>query len=78
VTAAARRADAAPPDSSRRYRPHLTLARCRAPADVRSIVASLEGYEGPPWTAEEIYLIRSRLGGHPRYEVLGTWKLRTG
>ena len=53
VTAAARRADAAPPDSSRRYRPHLTLARCRAPADVRSIVASLEGYEGPPWTAEE-------------------------
>jgi RNA 2',3'-cyclic 3'-phosphodiesterase len=78
ATAAARRADATPPDSDRRYRPHLTLARCRAPADVRSIVASLEGYEGPPWTAEEIYLIRSRLGGHPRYEVLGTWKLRTG
>ena len=78
VTAAARRAGAAPPDSGRRYRPHLTLARCRAPADVRSIVASLEGYEGPSWTTEEIYLIRSRLGGQPRYEVLGTWKLRTG
>jgi 2'-5' RNA ligase len=75
VTAAARRADAAPPDSGRRYRPHLTLARCRAPADVGSIVTNLEGYEGPSWTAEEIYLIRSRLGGHPRYEVLGTWKL---
>jgi RNA 2',3'-cyclic 3'-phosphodiesterase len=76
VTAAARRAGAAPPDSGRGYRPHLTLARCRAPADVRSIVAGLEGYEGPPWTAEEIYLIRSRLGEHPRYETLGCWKLR--
>ena len=76
VTAAARRAGAAPPDSGRRYRPHLTLARCRAPADVRSIVAGLAGYEGPPWTAEEIYLIRSRLDGQPRYEMLGCWKLR--
>ena len=75
VTAAARRAGAAPPDAGRHFRPHLTLARCRAPADVRSIVASLEGYEGPSWTTEEIYLIRSRLGGQPRYEVLGTWKL---
>lgn len=76
VTAAARRAGAALPDSGRRYRPHLTLARCRAPADVRSIVTGLEGYEGPRWTAEEIYLIRSRLGGNPRYETLGCWSLR--
>jgi 2'-5' RNA ligase len=76
VTAAARRAGAAPPDSGRRYRPHLTLARCRAPADVSSIVAGLEGYQGPDWTAEEIYLIRSKLDGHPRYETLGTWKLQ--
>jgi 2'-5' RNA ligase len=76
VTAAARRAGAAPPDSGRRYRPHLTLARCRAPADVRSIVAGLEEYQGPDWTAEEIYLIRSRLGGQPRYETLGTWKMQ--
>jgi RNA 2',3'-cyclic 3'-phosphodiesterase len=76
VTAAARRAGAAPPDAGRRYRPHLTLARCRAPADVAAIVAVLESYQGPSWTAEEIYLIRSLLGGHPRYETLGTWKLR--
>jgi RNA 2',3'-cyclic 3'-phosphodiesterase len=77
VSAAARRAGAAPPDSGRRYRPHLTLARCRAPADVRAIVAGLEGYAGPQWTTEEIYLIRSRPGGQiPRYETLGTWKLR--
>lgn len=76
VGAAARRAGAAPPDAGRRFRPHLTLARCRAPADVREIVASLADYQGPAWTAEEICLIRSRLNGSPRYESLGVWKLR--
>jgi RNA 2',3'-cyclic 3'-phosphodiesterase len=79
VTAGARRAGAAPPDAGRRFQPHLTLARCRAPADVRAIVTGLEGYRGPAWTTEEIYLIRSQLGGgQPRYEELGTWKLRRG
>ena len=76
VSAGARRAGALPPDKGRRYQPHVTLARCRTPADVRSIVDDLSGYQGPAWTAEEIYLIRSTLGGHPRYEILGTWKLR--
>jgi 2'-5' RNA ligase len=38
----------------------------------------LSGYQGPAWTVEEIYLIRSTLGGHPRYETMGTWKLKTG
>jgi RNA 2',3'-cyclic 3'-phosphodiesterase len=74
VGAGARRAGA-PPDERRRYRPHVTLARCRTPADVRPIVDGLSGYRGPTWTAEEIYLIRSTLGGQPRYETLGTWKL---
>jgi RNA 2',3'-cyclic 3'-phosphodiesterase len=78
VGAGARRAGAPPPDE-RRYWPHLTLARCRMPADVRSLVAGLSGYRGPSWTAEEIYLIRSTLGGdQPRYEALYTWKLKTG
>jgi 2'-5' RNA ligase len=75
VTAAARRAGTAPPDAGRLFRPHLTLARCRAPVNVAQIVADLEGYEGPSWRAEEIYLIRSRLGGVPRFETLGTYKL---
>jgi RNA 2',3'-cyclic 3'-phosphodiesterase len=78
VSAGARRAGVPPPDEGRRYRPHVTLARCRRPADVRAIVDDLSGYQGPTWTAEEIYLIRSTLGGHPRYETLGTWKLKTG
>lgn len=75
VTAAARRAGAAPPDEGRRYRPHLTMARCRMPADVRPIVAALAGYQGPSWDAEAIYLIRSYLGEDPRYETLGSWPL---
>jgi 2'-5' RNA ligase len=76
VTAGARRAGAAPPGAARRYNPHLTLARCRAPVNVEQIVASLDGYEGPSWVAEEIYLIRSRLNEEPRFETLGTYELR--
>ena len=76
VSAGARRAGAPPPDG-RRYRPHVTLARCRVPTDVGSIVSDLSGYQGPTWAAEEIYLIRSTLGGQePRYEAVGTWKLK--
>ena len=55
---------------------HLTLARSRAPVDVRTLVAELSDYAGDPWTAEEIYLIRSRPQSRPRYETLGTWPLR--
>ena len=77
VGAGARRAGAPPPDEGRRYRPHVTLARCRTPADVRTIVAELSGYQGPAWTAREIYLIRSTLGGQTRYETLGTFALKT-
>ncbi len=45
VSAGARRAGAPPPDG-RRYRPHVTLARCRVPADVRPIVGDLSAYRG--------------------------------
>jgi 2'-5' RNA ligase len=76
VGAGARRAGAPPASEGRRYEPHLTLARCRAPADVRTLVETLEGFAGTPWTAGEIYLIHSRPQGEPRYETLGTWPLR--
>jgi phosphoserine aminotransferase len=79
VSAAARGAGATPPDGDHGFTPHLTLARCRAPADVRDIVAGLDGYRGPRWTVAEIHLIRSTLDGQkPRYESLRTWNLRTG
>jgi 2'-5' RNA ligase len=77
VAAGARRAGAPPPDEGRRFRPHLTLARCREPADVGPLVETLAGYAGPPWTAAEIHLILSHLGGAaPQYEMVGTWPLR--
>jgi 2'-5' RNA ligase len=78
VGAGARRAGAPPPDEGRRYRPHVTLARCRVPADLREVVAELSSYAGPSWTAREIRLIRSTLGSQPRYETVGTWNLKTG
>lgn len=74
--AGARRAGAPPATSGRGYQPHLTLARCRAPADVNSLVGTLGGFAGTPWVATEVHLIHSRLSAHPRYEVIGTWPLR--
>jgi RNA 2',3'-cyclic 3'-phosphodiesterase len=62
-------------EEGRDFQPHLTLARSRAAVDVRPLVAELAGYAGTPWTAEEIYLIQSRLQARPRYETLGSWPL---
>ncbi len=79
VAAGASRAGTPPPDKGRRFQPHLTLARCRMPADVTGLVATLDGYQGQPWTAERVHLVRSRLGAteHPRYTSLASWPLRT-
>src|SRR5215469_10562043 len=77
VAAAARRAGAPPRDEGRRYRPHLTLARCREPADLSPLVADLAAVAGSTWTAEQIHLIRSYLGPQPRYETIGSWPLRS-
>ncbi len=78
VAAAARRAGAPPADERRPFRPHLTLARCRAPADVRGLVDALRGYEGPGWTADRVHLIHSRPGGQPRYATVASWSLGPG
>ncbi len=56
------------------FRPHLTLARARrAPVRARLSLAAMAGYEGPPWTADTLVVVRSHLGageaGRPRYEV---------
>lgn len=82
VAADASRAGATPPDRGRRFQPHLTLARCRLPADVTSIVAALSGFAGQEWTADRIHLVRSHLGSgrigtdnRPRYSTVGWWPL---
>jgi|SRR6185437_4967411 len=75
VAAGARRAGAPPPDEGRKFRPHLTLARCREPTDVGPVVDVLAGFSGGGWLAAEMHLIRSHAGPKPRYETLGTWPL---
>jgi RNA 2',3'-cyclic 3'-phosphodiesterase len=75
VVKGAREAGAPPPDDGRGFMPHLTLARCRAPADVSSLAGALAGYAGTSWAAAEIHLIRSLLAARPRYQVIGTWPL---
>ena len=78
VTAGASRAGAPPPDKGRQFQPHLTLARCRMPADVTELVAALTDFQGQAWTADRVHLVRSRLGATegPRYSTLGSWPLR--
>lgn len=75
--AAARRAGLKLQD--RPFRAHLTLARARPGADLGPMVTALEQYRGTVWTANEMHLVRSRLGagpgGRPSYETIMTWPL---
>ena len=78
VAAAARRAGAPPPDEGRKYRPHLTLARCRQPENVSRLTQALASFAGTQWTARSIHLIRShQSSGAPQYEELAGWPLRS-
>ncbi len=74
VSAGARRAKVALED--RRYRPHMTLGRRRAPVDVRDLLDTGAGYHGPTWTVEEFVLVQSHLGSAVRHEVRETFPLR--
>ncbi|MDN3359912.1 RNA 2',3'-cyclic phosphodiesterase [Actinomadura sp. DC4] len=59
------------------FRPHLTVARSREPLDLRPLAEGLETWEGTPWSADEIHLVRSHLGAEVRYDTLRSWPLRT-
>lgn len=76
VRAAARRSGL--PVEDRPYRPHLTLARSVG-TDLRPAVARLAGFEGTPWTASRLHLVRSRLGAGPGrtplYQPIEHWPL---
>ena len=67
VSAGARRAKITLEE--RRYRPHMTLGRRRAPADVTDLLGAERDYEGPVWTVEEFVLVQSHLGRVVRHEV---------
>ena len=77
VQAAARRCRL--PVDDRQYRPHLTLARAAAAVDLRPLVERLADYDGEPWTARALHLVRSRLGAGPggtaRHEPVRGWPL---
>ncbi len=62
-----------------RFRPHVTVARLRRATEVSRWVQLLEGYQGPPWVADQVELVESFLGqgprGRPRYETVDTFPL---
>lgn len=62
-----------------RFRPHLTLARTRAPGEVSNWVRLLDAYAGPRWRADRVTLVASYLGegprGRPRYETVAEFPL---
>ncbi|NDL58201.1 RNA 2',3'-cyclic phosphodiesterase [Phytoactinopolyspora mesophila] len=57
-------------DPPRRFRPHVTVARSKGQSDLRPYVASLDTYDGPPWLATHLTLVRSHLGGSHRQQAV--------
>jgi RNA 2',3'-cyclic 3'-phosphodiesterase len=59
-------------------RPHLTLARPSGrlgPTEVAADLATLGGYQGPPWSVDELRLVRSHLGPDPVHEPVVGFEL---
>ncbi|MGI8330180.1 RNA 2',3'-cyclic phosphodiesterase [Actinomadura scrupuli] len=63
----------AAPGEHKPFRPHLTLARCRRPTDVRPLVEALSAFAGSPWTAGALHLMRSHQTPQVRYETFRAW-----
>jgi 2'-5' RNA ligase len=61
------------PGEHKTFRPHLTLARCRRPMDVRPLVEALSAFAGSPWTAGHLHLMRSHQTPQVRYETFRAW-----
>jgi 2'-5' RNA ligase len=64
-----------PRDEHKGFRPHLTLARCRPPADIRPLIEDMAGFAGSPWTAGAVSLMRSHQTPQLHYETLKSWPL---
>jgi RNA 2',3'-cyclic 3'-phosphodiesterase len=76
VSAGARRAKITLEE--RRYRPHMTLGRRRAPADVSDLLDAGRDYGGPSWTVDEFVLVQSHLGRVVRHDVRERFPLGKG
>jgi|SRR5690625_891971 len=69
-------------EPERAPRPHLTVARSGRRArelDLRPLARALAVYAGPQWSADQVELVRSRLGEGPggtvAHEVIGAVRL---
>jgi 2'-5' RNA ligase len=60
---------------TRRFKPHLTIARASPPADLRDVVEAFSSYAGPTWVADELHLVKSTLGAKTVHEPIGSWNL---
>jgi RNA 2',3'-cyclic 3'-phosphodiesterase len=58
-----------------RYRPHVTIARAREPADLRPVVDQLADGVGSWWTAAEFTLFSSRIGPVVEHTPVRSWPL---
>lgn len=56
---------------TRPYRPHLTLAHNRGRDSLQPFTNALAPYQGTPWTATELHLMRSAHG----YTSIASWPL---
>lgn len=78
MNAAGRRAGF-PMNEHKGFRPHLTLARCRRPTDVRPLLEELGAYASPSWAADSVHLMCShpptKQNERPRYEIMNSWPL---
>src|SRR5579875_1394420 len=72
VAAGARRAGVPPPDEGRRFRPHVTLARSRRPADLGPLVAELSGLRTSACVPGPRRVGRSQPGPDRRHDARGT------
>jgi 2'-5' RNA ligase len=67
------------PVDGQRFRPHVTVARLRHPAEVTSWVRLLDAYRGPSWIVDRLTLVASYLGegprGRPRYQPVEEFRL---
>lgn len=67
------------PVEQRPHRPHLTLARAGAGADLRPLVSRLVPWHGSSWVAHQLHLVHSRLGTGPEgtalHEPIEHWAL---
>lgn len=62
---------------TRRYRPHLTIARARASTtDATAMLATLSTYQGNPWTVTRLTLVKSTLGATVHHETLEEFALQ--